>query len=170
MRGLTPRTSESFSLQSNSRPRRRSELAIISSYGHGGKWYWLWPMNDKQDRGVGAWGTTLVHEWGDWGHGGIPLVHGRGTLGENCALAANQSVDCRATTLFTIGLNSAKVWNKGFNWPEFGVWMHKKSPYEHPPPGWQTKWKHYLPDLLCNKRCGYCTVPRLQYSCSWSEL
>ena len=30
-------------------------------------------------------------------------------LGENCALAANQSVDCRVTTLFTIGLNSAKV-------------------------------------------------------------
>ena len=31
------------------------------------------------------------------------------TLGENCALAANQSVDCRATILFTISLNSAKV-------------------------------------------------------------
>ena len=29
--------------------------------------------------------------------------------GDNCALAVNQSVDCRATTLFTIGLNSAKV-------------------------------------------------------------
>ena len=31
------------------------------------------------------------------------------SLGENCALAANQSVDCRLTTLFTIGLNTAKV-------------------------------------------------------------
>ena len=31
------------------------------------------------------------------------------TLGENCALVANQSVDCRATILFTISLNSAKV-------------------------------------------------------------
>ena len=30
-------------------------------------------------------------------------------LGENCALAANQSVDCRATILFTISLNSSKV-------------------------------------------------------------
>ena len=50
------------------------------------------------------------------------------TLGEACALVANQSVDCRATTLFTIGLNSAKVWNRGFNWPVFGVRMHKKAP------------------------------------------
>ena len=50
------------------------------------------------------------------------------SLGENCALAANKSVDCRATTLFTIGLNSAKVWNRGFNWPVFSVLMHKKSP------------------------------------------
>ena len=41
----------------------------------------------------------------------------RHTLGENCALAANQSVDCRATTPFTIGLNSAKAGNRGFNWP-----------------------------------------------------
>ena len=31
------------------------------------------------------------------------------TLGENCALTANQSVDYRATTLFTIVLYSAKV-------------------------------------------------------------
>ena len=31
------------------------------------------------------------------------------TLGENCAFAANQS-------------------NRGFNWPVFGVRMHKKSP------------------------------------------
>ena len=31
------------------------------------------------------------------------------SLGENCALAANQSVDCRATILFTISLNSGKV-------------------------------------------------------------
>ena len=31
------------------------------------------------------------------------------SLGENCVLAANQSLDCRATTLFTICLNSAKV-------------------------------------------------------------
>ena len=45
---------------------------------------------------------------------------------ENCVLAANQSVDCCGTTLFTIGLNSAKVWNMGFNWPAFGV--HKKYP------------------------------------------
>ena len=30
-------------------------------------------------------------------------------LGENCALAANQSVDCHATTPFTIDLNSEKV-------------------------------------------------------------
>ena len=49
-------------------------------------------------------------------------------LGENCTLAANQSVDCRATILFTISLNSAKVWNRGFNWPVFGVGMRKKSP------------------------------------------
>ena len=54
--------------------------------------------------------------------------------GENCALAAFQSVNCSATTLFTVGLNSAKVWNRGFNWPVFSVnWpvfsvrMHKKS-------------------------------------------
>ena len=33
----------------------------------------------------------------------------KGLLGENCTLAANQSVDCRATILFTISLNSAKV-------------------------------------------------------------
>ena len=50
------------------------------------------------------------------------------TLAENCALAGNQSVDCRATTRFTIGLYSAKVWNRGFNWPVFGVRIHKKSP------------------------------------------
>ena len=49
-------------------------------------------------------------------------------LGENCALAANQSVNCHATILFTISLNSAKVWNMGFNWLVFGVGMHKKSP------------------------------------------
>ena len=54
------------------------------------------------------------------------------TLGENCALAANQSVDCRATILFTICLNSAKVWNREFNWPVFGVEMHKKSPNVFP--------------------------------------
>ena len=53
-------------------------------------------------------------------------------LGENCALTANQSVDFRATTLFNIGLNSAKVWNRGFNWPVFGVRMHKKSPNVSP--------------------------------------
>ena len=41
------------------------------------------------------------------------------TLGENCALASNQSLDCRATTLFTIDLNSANVWNTGFNWLVF---------------------------------------------------
>ena len=39
-----------------------------------------------------------------------------------------QSVDCHATVLFTISLSSAKVWNRGFNWPVFGVGMHKKSP------------------------------------------
>ena len=49
-------------------------------------------------------------------------------LGENCALAANQSVDCRATILFTISQNSAKVWNRGYNWPVFGDEMDKKSP------------------------------------------
>ena len=49
-------------------------------------------------------------------------------LGENCALAANQSVDCRTTILFTISLNSVKVRNRGFNWPVFSVGMHKKSP------------------------------------------
>ena len=31
------------------------------------------------------------------------------SLGETWALATNQSVDCHATTLFTAGLNSAKV-------------------------------------------------------------
>ena len=56
------------------------------------------------------------------------------TLGENCALAANQSVDCPATTLFTISLNSAKAWNRGFNWTVFSVGMHKKSPN-----GWHLK-------------------------------
>ena len=49
-------------------------------------------------------------------------------LGENCVLATNQSVDCCATILFTIILNSAKVWNRGCNWPVFGVGMHMKSP------------------------------------------
>ena len=49
-------------------------------------------------------------------------------LEENCALTANQSVDCRATILFTISLNSAKLWNREFNWPVFSVGMHKKSP------------------------------------------
>ena len=34
-------------------------------------------------------------------------------------------MDC---ILFTISLNSAKVWTRGFNWPVFGVGMHKKSP------------------------------------------
>ena len=53
------------------------------------------------------------------------------SLAENCALADNQLVDCRATTLFTIGLNSAKVWNKAFNWPRFDVGMYKKSPNVH---------------------------------------
>ena len=43
-------------------------------------------------------------------------------------LATIQSVDCHATILFTISINSAKVWNRGFNWPLLGVWMHKKSP------------------------------------------
>ena len=50
------------------------------------------------------------------------------SLGENYALAANQWEVCRATILFTISLNSAKVWNRGFNWPVFGVVMPKKSP------------------------------------------
>ena len=50
------------------------------------------------------------------------------TLGENRALAANQSVDCHATILFTISLNSTKVENRRFNWPVFSVGMHKKSP------------------------------------------
>ena len=49
------------------------------------------------------------------------------TSGENCALVANQSVDCSATTLFTVSLNSAKVWNRGFNWPVFCVRMHRKA-------------------------------------------
>ena len=49
-------------------------------------------------------------------------------LGENCALATDQSVDCRATILFTISLISAKVWNRGFNLSVFGVGIHKKSP------------------------------------------
>ena len=39
--------------------------------------------------------------------------HLQHALGENCALAANQSVDCQVTILFTISLNSAKVWNRG---------------------------------------------------------
>ena len=29
-----------------------------------------------------------------------------------------------------LSLNSAKVWNRGFNWPVFGVGMNKKSPSE----------------------------------------
>ena len=37
-------------------------------------------------------------------------------------------MDCHATTLFTVSLYSAKVWNRGFNWPVFSVRMHKKSP------------------------------------------
>ena len=37
------------------------------------------------------------------------VLHCVQTLEENCALAANQSVDCRATILFTIHLNSSKV-------------------------------------------------------------
>ena len=41
-------------------------------------------------------------------------------LGENCALATIQSVDCHATTIFTIGLNFAKVRNRGFHLPVFG--------------------------------------------------
>ena len=53
-------------------------------------------------------------------------------LGENCALAANQSVDCHTTIVFTISLNSAGVWNRGFNWPVFSVGMHKKSPNAPP--------------------------------------
>ena len=31
------------------------------------------------------------------------------SLEENCALAANQLVDCRAATIFTIGINSTMV-------------------------------------------------------------
>ena len=58
----------------------------------------------------------------------LHLLVARQTLGDNCALAANQSVDYRATILFTISLDSAKMWNRGFNWPVFGVRMHKKSP------------------------------------------
>ena len=38
----------------------------------------------------------------------VQKEHERYTLGENCALAANQSVDCRATILFTISLNFVK--------------------------------------------------------------
>ena len=42
------------------------------------------------------------------------------TLGENWELGTNQSVVCRATTLFT---KSAKMWNRGFNWPVYtGFW------------------------------------------------
>ena len=37
------------------------------------------------------------------------LISTVASLGENCALAANQSVDCRAAILFTISLDSAKV-------------------------------------------------------------
>ena len=49
-------------------------------------------------------------------------------LGENCALAANQSVDCRTIILLTNSLDFfAKVWNTGFNWHVFGVGIHKKS-------------------------------------------
>ena len=61
-------------------------------------------------------GTTLLKLGISW------------SLGENCALATNQSADCHTTTLFTISLNYAKVWNRGFNWSVFSVGMHKKSP------------------------------------------
>ena len=50
------------------------------------------------------------------------------SFGENCLLAANQLVDCHGTTILAIGLYSTKVWYMWFNWPEFGVRMHKKSP------------------------------------------
>ena len=60
--------------------------------------------------------------------GGLSCLdkHSTLALGENCALAANQSVDCCATIIFTISLKSAKVWNRGFNSPVFDVGMHKK--------------------------------------------
>ena len=40
-----------------------------------------------------------------------------------CVLRENSS-----TTLFAVGLNSAKVWNRGFNLLVFGVRVHNKSP------------------------------------------
>ena len=40
-------------------------------------------------------------------------------------------MDYHATILFTISLNSPKVWNRGFHWPVFGVGMHRKSPNVH---------------------------------------
>ena len=40
--------------------------------------------------------------WNGWERGSWSV-----SLGENCALAANHSVDCHATILFTISLNSA---------------------------------------------------------------
>ena len=75
-------------------------------------------------------GNLVSPDWGKFfKFTSMPLCWGCCVpLGENCALAPNQSVDCRATILFTISLNSAKVWNRGFNWPVFGVGMHKKSP------------------------------------------
>ena len=74
------------------------------------------------------------------------------SLGENCALAAKRSVDCHATILFTISLNSAKLWNSQFNWPVFGVGMHKKSPNDSVPQHniwntfwwWSFKWAHHM--------------------------
>ena len=78
-------------------------------------------------------------------------------LGENCALAANQSVDCHVTTLFTIGLNSAKVWNRAFNWPVFGVPMHKKGGVQTQL-SWLSKTRQLVVHWTENPKIGFLVV------------
>ena len=62
------------------------------------------------DEQLDSWVTTFIFALGT-----VPFLFAvhydefSQSLAEKCALAANQSVDCRATILFTISLNSAKV-------------------------------------------------------------
>ena len=79
----------------------------------------------------------------------ISPKEGEVSLGENCALVANQSVHCNATILFTISLNFAKVWNRGINWPVYGVRMHKKSSNVVSSNFQGHLWPGSLGDLLC---------------------
>ena len=76
-------------------------------------------------------------------------------LGENCALAANQSI------------SSAKVWNRGFNWPVFGVGMHKKSPNVLNSNGILEKILTSAFHWLAQKRC-YWKPPSFKFVFHWS--